>query len=79
MCAPRSAVNLLVILLSDSMATPDGTQPSMNSTEIVTDFDLSRNANARRSFPNTRCDQRQGEERKVDRQRWHTCVAMTSD
>ena len=67
--APRSVANLLAIPLSDSLAIFDGVRPLLNLIESGTDFDLSRNANVRCSLLNTRCDQRQGEERKVDHQR----------
>ena len=67
--APCSVANLLAIPLSDSLAIFDGVRPLLNLIESGTDFDLSRNTNACCSLLNMRCDQRQGKERKVDRQR----------
>lgn len=69
LCTPRSVVNLFVILFNDSLAIFDNFVVPMRSTETKADPDLSRNTNVRRSFSKVRCDQRQGEERKVERQR----------
>ena len=69
LCTPPSAVNLPTIVLNDSLVNFGGFLFRMRSIETGADPDLSRNINVRRSFSNLRCDQRRGEERKVERQR----------
>lgn len=68
-CIPRTAVNLLVIPFNKFLTTADGAMFPTRSIETGTDFDLSKNTNAHRSFLHARYDQRRGEARRADRQR----------